>query len=135
MRTRNDRVEESAISEACDVARTAIGQLCDLRNLLKTLAVVGLAVCTLGGMGHKKMSERGYEFACRLIDGFRAQKPADDAERRIWWQLLDSGYSIGSNASESDDGESGRDFIHKFAVSLKEGRETLYWLRLLAYAS
>jgi four helix bundle protein len=86
-------------------------------------------------MDYPKMHERGFNFSCRLIDEFRSQKPADDVERRIWWQLLDSGFSIGSNASESDDAESGADFIHKFLVSLKEGRETLYWLRLLAYAT
>ena len=86
-------------------------------------------------MEHKKTSERGFEFACRLIDEFRSQKPADDAERHIWWQLFDAGYSIGANTSESHDAESGIDFIHKFLVALKEGRETLFWLRLLAYAS
>jgi four helix bundle protein len=86
-------------------------------------------------MDYPKMHERGYEFSCRLIDEFRSQAPADDAERHIWWQLFDAGYSIGANASESDDAESGQDFIHKFLISLKEARETLYWLRLLAYAT
>jgi four helix bundle protein len=86
-------------------------------------------------MEHKKTSERGFEFACALIDEFRRRKPTDDAERQIWWQLLDSGPSIGANASESGGAESGRDFAHKFHISLKEGRETLFWLRLLRYAS
>jgi four helix bundle protein len=81
------------------------------------------------------MSERGLKFACALIDEFRMRRPTDDAERAIWGQLLDSGPSIGANASESDGAESGRDFSHKFHVSLKEGRETLYWLRILRYAS
>ena len=83
----------------------------------------------------KKTSERGFEFSCRLIDEFRVRKPADDAERQIWWQLLDAGFSIGANASESGAAETDADFIHKFQVALKEARESLYWLRLLAYAS
>ena len=86
-------------------------------------------------MKYEKTSERGLRFACALIDEFRMRKPTDDAERAIWWQLLDSGPSIGANASESDGAESGRDFSHKFHISLKEGRETLYWLRILKHAS
>jgi four helix bundle protein len=98
-------------------------------------ATVGLPFALYPAMAHKKTSERGYEFACHLIDEFRVRKPTDDAERHIWWQLLDSGPSVGANASESGAAETDPDFVHKFQVSLKEGRETLYWLRLLAYAS
>jgi four helix bundle protein len=85
-------------------------------------------------MAMKKTSERGFEFSCALIDEFRVRPPADDAERHIWWQLLDAGYSIGANTSESGAAESDPDFVHKFQVALKEGRECLYWLRLLKYA-
>jgi four helix bundle protein len=53
-----------------------------------------------------------------LIDEFRVRKPADDAEREIWWQLLAAGCSIGANASESHAAESGSDFIHKFQIAL-----------------
>lgn len=84
---------------------------------------------------YKRTSERGFEFACALIDEFRVRRPADDAERRIWWQLLDSGPSIGANTTESGGAQSNRDFVAKFHVALKEGRETLFWLRLLKYAS
>ena len=83
----------------------------------------------------KRTSERAFEFACGLIDEYRRRRPADDAERKIWWQLLDAGTSIGANASESSGAHSGRDFVAKFHVALKEGRETLFWLRLLKYAS
>ena len=86
-------------------------------------------------MKYEKTSERGLRFACALIDEFRVRKPTDDAERAIWWQLLDCGPSVGANASESDGAESGPDFRHKFHISLKEGRETLYWLRILRHAS
>jgi len=36
----------------------------------------------------------------------------------------------GSNAEEAQDGQTKPDFIAKLAVSRKESRETLYWLRL-----
>jgi four helix bundle protein len=40
------------------------------------------------------------------------------------------GTSIGSNAEEAQDGQTKPDFVAKLAVSRKESRETLYWLRL-----
>jgi four helix bundle protein len=86
-------------------------------------------------MQYEKSGERGFRFACALVDEFRMRKPTDDAERAIWWQLLDSGPSIGANATESIGAESGPDFSHKFHISLKEGLETLYWLRLLRHVS
>ncbi|WP_373512100.1 four helix bundle protein [Persicitalea sp.] len=46
-------------------------------------------------------------------------------------QLLKSGTSIGANVRESNNAESGADFIHKFSIAQKECDETLYWLELL----
>lgn len=46
-------------------------------------------------------------------------------------QLLRSGTSIGANINEAVSAQSKRDFVHKLSISLKEGRETIYWLRLL----
>ena len=39
--------------------------------------------------------------------------------------------SIGANVEESQAAQSTADFIHKLEISLKEARETRYWLRLL----
>lgn len=47
-------------------------------------------------------------------------------------QVLRSGTSIGANINEALSAESKRDFIHKLNISLKEARETAYWLNLLA---
>ena len=47
-------------------------------------------------------------------------------------QLLRSGTSIGANINEAVSGQSKRDFVHKLSIALKEARETLYWLKLLA---
>ena len=47
-------------------------------------------------------------------------------------QLLKSGTSIGANINEAQEAQSKKDFISKCSISLKEARETDYWLRLLA---
>jgi four helix bundle protein len=44
---------------------------------------------------------------------------------------LGSGTSIGANVEEAQAGQSRADFISKYAISLKETRETIYWLRVL----
>jgi four helix bundle protein len=48
--------------------------------------------------------------------------------------LLRCGTSIGSNAEEAQDGQTKPDYIAKMAVSRKESRETLYWLRIAVRA-
>ncbi|MBX9585510.1 MAG: four helix bundle protein [Gemmataceae bacterium] len=45
--------------------------------------------------------------------------------------MLRAGTSIGSNVEEAQAGETRADFIHKYAIALKEARETSYWLRIL----
>jgi four helix bundle protein len=81
----------------------------------------------------KKTSERAFEFGCHLIDEFRRRQAADDAERLIWRELLKAGTSVGANTSESDGAQSSADFIAEFQISLKEGKESLFWLRLLKH--
>lgn len=46
-------------------------------------------------------------------------------------QLLRSGTSIGANVREAIDGQSKRDFLSKMNISLKEAKETEYWIELL----
>lgn len=46
-------------------------------------------------------------------------------------QLLRSGTSVGANLEEAKAAQSRPDFISKTRISLKEARETHYWLRLL----
>ena len=38
---------------------------------------------------------------------------------------------MGANVEEAQAGQSKADFISKYAIALKEARETHYWLRLL----
>ena len=46
-------------------------------------------------------------------------------------QLFRSGTSIGANVEEALGGSSKKDFINKMTISLKEARESNYWLRLI----
>ena len=46
-------------------------------------------------------------------------------------QILRSGTSIGANVVESRNAQSGRDFVSKLSIALKEADETAYWLKKL----
>ncbi len=46
-------------------------------------------------------------------------------------QVLRSGTAIGANIEEADSTQSRKDFIARLSISLKEAKETHYWLRLL----
>jgi four helix bundle protein len=52
--------------------------------------------------------------------------------RRLSFKLLDAGTSIGANLEEGRAGQSKPDFIAKNFISLKESRETRFWLRVIA---
>jgi four helix bundle protein len=55
----------------------------------------------------------------------------DKKEYILSKQLLRSATSIGANVEEAIAGQSRKDFLSKMNISLKETRETSYWLRLL----
>ena len=75
--------------------------------------------------------ERAFQFACAIVR-FHKQLPwHDDTLRELGRQLLRAGTSIGSNLEEAKGASSRRDFVAKTAISLREARETAYWLRLM----
>ena len=53
-------------------------------------------------------------------------------EKHISNQLIRASTSIGANYEEARGSESNADFAHKIGVTLKEARETLYWLRIIS---
>ena len=55
--------------------------------------------------------------------------------RYISGQLMRSGASAGANYHEACAAESRADFCHKLQITLKELRESEYWLRLLRQAA
>jgi four helix bundle protein len=45
-------------------------------------------------------------------------------------QLLRAGTAVGANLEEAKAGSSRREFVRCVEISLREARETLYWLRI-----
>ncbi len=78
-----------------------------------------------------EIQDRTFDFACRIVKLYQYLADKKRAHEIIGRQLLRSGTSIGANLEEASAGQSKADFIAKCSISLKEARETNYWLRLL----
>jgi four helix bundle protein len=76
------------------------------------------------------LSDKSFAFAVRIV---KLYKYLCDEKKEfvLSKQLLRSGTSIGANISESQDAQSSNDFISKLSISLKEARESKYWIDLL----
>ena len=73
--------------------------------------------------------KKSYAFALSVIQLYK--QLVDKKEYVLSKQVLRSGTSVGANINEAISGESKKDFIHKLGISVKEARETSYWLNLL----
>lgn len=82
-------------------------------------------------MSPKALEERLIEFASRIIDMVEAL-PKTAAAKHLGGQILRSGTSPALNYGEAQAAESKDDFLHKMKICLKELRETLVCLRLIA---
>ena len=58
-------------------------------------------------------------------------KQKTDLPYHIANQLMRAGTAIGANLEEAKSAYSRRDLAAKYAISLREGRECHYWLRLI----
>ena len=54
--------------------------------------------------------------------------------KHVYGQLFRSGTSSGANYDEATAAERKQDFIHKMLISLKELRESYFWLRFIKKA-
>jgi four helix bundle protein len=77
--------------------------------------------------------EKTFQFSLRIIEIYKYLTTQKN-EYIMSKQLLKSGTSIGANVNEAQEAQSKKDFISKCSISLKEARETDYWLRLLSAA-
>ncbi|MFN0175882.1 MAG: four helix bundle protein [Saprospiraceae bacterium] len=82
-------------------------------------------------MTPKALEERLIEFASRIIDMVEAL-PKTAAAKHLGGQILRSGTSPALNYGEAQGAESKDDFVHKMKICLKELRETLVCLKLIA---
>ena len=80
---------------------------------------------------NQDIRERTFEFACRVVKLHQSLQRKTTVGSLLS-QLLRSGTAIGSNLEEAEAGQSKPDFIAKNRIALKEARETLYWLPVLA---
>src|SRR6476659_8302414 len=77
------------------------------------------------------LRERVFEFVCAVVAFCRELSRDAGIARQISWQLAAAAASVGSNLEEAKAAYSRRDFAAKNAISLKEAREALYWLRVI----
>jgi four helix bundle protein len=75
--------------------------------------------------------ERIFQFVCVVVPFCRELSKESGVVRNIAWQLADAATSAGANLEEAQSAYSRRDFAAKNAISLKEMREALYWLRVI----
>lgn len=75
------------------------------------------------------LQERMFCFAVRIVQ-FVDTLPNTPVGRHTGGQLLRSGTSSAANYEEACSAESRADFIHKLSISLKELRESRFWIRL-----
>jgi four helix bundle protein len=75
------------------------------------------------------IQSKSFEFSLSIVSLYKLLQ--NEREYIISKQLLRSSTSIGANIEEAIGGQSKRDFLAKISISLKEARETRYWLRLL----
>ncbi len=79
----------------------------------------------------KDIKERTFNFAVSVVRFCQERIERPGVTRTLARQLLHAGTSIGANVEEARAGQSRADFVSKYAIALKEARETIYWLRLL----
>jgi len=73
--------------------------------------------------------DRTFSFACRVAR-LCLDVGTQPRIRPIVEQLLKSGTAIGANLEEAKAGSSKREFVRYVEISLREARETVYWLRI-----
>lgn len=76
------------------------------------------------------LQQRLFSFAVRVFS-FLKTLPHDPEFSVVRYQLAKSSTSSGANYEEAQAASSKPDFIYKNEISLREMRESNYWLRLL----
>jgi four helix bundle protein len=76
------------------------------------------------------LCERLFEFSVSSIE-FLKKLPYSPENKTIRTQLSKSACSAGANYEEAQAGSSKADFTNKIRISLREMRESNYWLRII----
>jgi four helix bundle protein len=86
-------------------------------------------------MNATDLADRLLDFSARVGKVVDALPPRKRLAGHIASQLVRCGTAPGSHYEEGCAAESRADFVHKLRLSLKELRESRYWLRLIARAA
>jgi four helix bundle protein len=81
-------------------------------------------------MKQNDLLERTFNFGVNILKFLRTL-PKESEYNIIKYQMGKSATSVGANYEESQAASSQADFKHKVRISLKEARETNYWLRII----
>ena len=76
------------------------------------------------------LRDTSYSFAIRIVKLGKYLRE-EKQEYILSKQIVKSGTSIGANIEEASGAQSYNDFIAKLHISLKEAKETRFWIRLL----
>lgn len=76
------------------------------------------------------LRERLFNFSISIVNEYR-KLPISNEYTVISHQVLKSATSIGANFEEAQAAVSKADFANKVAISLKEAKETNYWIRII----
>jgi four helix bundle protein len=77
-----------------------------------------------------ELQGRLFKFSVEVIKEVR-NLPTTIEFKVISYQILKSATSVGANYEEAQGAVSKADFSNKIAISLKEMRETNYWIRII----
>ena len=76
------------------------------------------------------LRDTSYSFAIRIVKLGKYLRE-EKQEYILSKQIVKSGTSIGANIEEASGAQSQNDFIAKLHISLKEAKETRFWIKLL----
>lgn len=75
--------------------------------------------------------DRIFEFIIKVID-LTKLLPKTPQNLMIINQIMRSVTSMDANDQEADGALTKKDFVHRYIIVRKEGKETLFWLRLIS---
>jgi four helix bundle protein len=83
-------------------------------------------------MPRQDLGARALRFSAEILTLNRRLLPKSERFGGALNQLVRSATGIGANVEEAQVANSRREMAAKYAIALREARETLYWLRLLS---
>ncbi|MDO9510053.1 MAG: four helix bundle protein [Candidatus Magasanikbacteria bacterium] len=83
---------------------------------------------------HYDLEDRTFEYSKRIIKLCKSLGN-DLINRNLANQLIRSGTSMGANYREANETETKKDFQFRIRICRKEGKETVYWVKLVMEAN